>query len=326
MFLQLRIAARRSVSTPSNMGTARTGVTGRAGPLVVAADTALDGFALTGVEQVGKRSGKRTNTRLDRARMDRFGLRRGARFVLRGIAPLESVPAPSGTTVPTLATPGTAALRPRFASPVSARAAHGALKRTVDIVGAGAGLVLLSPLLASIALAVRFGPEGGSVLFGHTRIGCNGRPFRCWKFRTMVENGDEVLRRHLATNPAAQREWAETFKLRDDPRVTRLGHVMRKLSIDELPQLLNVVRGEMSLVGPRPVVASELDRYGRSAAHYLRSRPGLTGLWQVSGRNDVDYRRRVAFDRWYAANASLAMDAVILVRTVPVVCFARGSY
>lgn len=206
------------------------------------------------------------------------------------------------------------------------RRVAGVLKRALDIVGAGTGIVVLSPLFVSFALAVRFGPGGGRVLFGHTRIGRHGRPFRCWKFRTMVENGDEVLRRHLAASASARREWETTRKLRHDPRVTPLGLVMRKLSIDELPQLFNVLCGEMSLVGPRPVVADELERYGRSATYYLQSRPGLTGLWQISGRNDVDYRRRVAFDRWYVGHWSLATDVAIIARTVPVVCLARGSY
>ena len=173
--------------------------------------------------------------------------------------------------------PAPAGLRPGARGSMR-RLSVGAFKRGVDIAGAGLGLLVLSPLFASVALAVRFGPEGGRVFYGHPRIGRDGRTFRCWKFRTMVENGDEVLRRHLARETRQARlEWETTFKLKDDPRVTRLGVVMRKLSIDELPQLMNVVRGDMSLVGPRPVVAAELDQYGRSVAHYLQGAAGPHG-------------------------------------------------
>lgn len=199
-------------------------------------------------------------------------------------------------------------------------------KRTIDLGGATAGLLLLSPLFIMLALLVRFGPQGGPVLFGHTRVGRGGREFRCYKFRTMAVDGDRVLAAHLASNAAARREWDETLKLRHDPRVTTIGQVLRKLSLDELPQLINVLAGDMSLVGPRPVVRAELSRYGRSASYYLRSRPGLTGLWQVSGRNDVSYRKRVAYDRYYVENWSLTQDVAIIARTIPVVCFARGSY
>ena len=146
------------------------------------------------------------------------------------------------------------------------------------------------------------------------------------EFRTMVEDGDRVLQEHLASNPAARLEWETTRKLKNDPRVTPLGTVLRKLSLDELPQLINILMGDMSVVGPRPVVNDELNQYGRSAYHYLRSRPGLTGLWQISGRNDVSYRRRVAFDRYYVENWSFFQDLRIIFKTVPVVCTTRGSY
>ena len=209
----------------------------------------------------------------------------------------------------------------RMLSPVG-----GGLKRFVDVTGAACGLLVLSPMLLMIAAMVRWGPHGGPVLFGHTRIGLNGRPFRCWKFRTMATDGDALLAFHLAADPAARWEWENTRKLRSDPRVTPLGAVMRRLSIDELPQLFNVLRGDMSLVGPRPVVEDELNRYGRFADRYLRSRPGLTGLWQVSGRSDTSYRKRVACDRMYVERWSLGSDFAILVRTVGVVCSARGSY
>lgn len=201
----------------------------------------------------------------------------------------------------------------------------GMFKRFFDVVAALAGLVVLSPLLLMLALLVKCS-DGGRVFYGHRRIGRNGRVFRCLKFRTMVENGDEVLAAHLAKNPQDREEWAATRKLQSDPRVTRVGAVLRKLSLDELPQIFNILRGEMSFVGPRPVVGDELLMYGTAASFYLQSRPGLTGLWQVSGRNDVSYGTRVAFDRHYVENWSFVFDLKILIWTVPAVFSSRGSY
>lgn len=201
----------------------------------------------------------------------------------------------------------------------------GTAKRCFDVVSAALALVAFSPLFILISLLVKMS-DGGPVLYGHTRIGRGGRMFRCLKFRTMVANGDEVLAAHLRADSAAAAEWAATRKLKDDPRITRVGTVLRKLSIDELPQIINILLGDMSIVGPRPVVREELDHYGKSAIYYLRSRPGLTGLWQVSGRNDVSYDQRVAFDRHYVENWSLTQDIRIIVMTVPAVCMGRGSY
>lgn len=201
----------------------------------------------------------------------------------------------------------------------------GVFKRGFDVVGALAGIVVLSPLLLMLAALVKFS-DGGRVFYGHARVGRNGSVFRCWKFRTMVENGDEVLAAYLSANPQERQQWEAIRKLQNDPRVTRIGLVLRKLSLDELPQVLNILSGEMSFVGPRPVVEDELELYGASAACYLQSRPGLTGLWQVSGRNDVSYRKRVAFDRHYVENWSFAFDMKILARTVPAVFSSRGSY
>jgi exopolysaccharide production protein ExoY len=186
-------------------------------------------------------------------------------------------------------------------------------------------MAVLSPLFLMLVLLVKCS-DGGKVIYGHRRIGRNGRIFRCLKFRTMVENGDEVLAAHLARNPRDREEWAATRKLQNDPRVTRVGAVLRKLSLDELPQIFNILRGEMSFVGPRPVVRDELLLYGTAASFYLKSRPGLTGLWQVRGRNDVSYRTRVAFDRHYVENWSFAFDLKILIWTVPAVLSSRGSY
>jgi exopolysaccharide production protein ExoY len=201
----------------------------------------------------------------------------------------------------------------------------GVFKRFFDITAALAGIAVLSPLFLMLVLLVKCS-DGGSVIYGHRRIGRNGRVFRCLKFRTMVENGDAVLAAHLARNPQDREEWAATRKLQNDPRVTRVGAVLRKLSLDELPQIFNILRGEMSFVGPRPVVRDELLMYGTAAGFYLKSRPGLTGLWQVRGRNDVSYRTRVAFDRHYVENWSFAFDLKILIWTVPAVLSSRGSY
>lgn len=205
------------------------------------------------------------------------------------------------------------------ASPVG-----GVVKRSFDVVCAGLALICLAPLMLGFALAIRL-TSPGPALFGHVRVGHDGRLFKCWKFRTMVTNGPEILAAHLRDNPEARREWEATQKLRDDPRVTPLGRVLRALSIDELPQLLNILSGEMSIVGPRPVTEGELQRYGASATHYLRARPGLTGLWQISGRSDVSYERRVLMDRYYVANWSFASDVAIVAKTVPAVVMAKGS-
>jgi exopolysaccharide production protein ExoY len=201
----------------------------------------------------------------------------------------------------------------------------GTLKRSFDVTAALAAILFLSPLLILLALLVKFS-NGGSVLYAHLRVGRNGSSFRCLKFRTMVENGSEVLAQHLRRNPAALREWNATRKLQNDPRVTRVGAVLRRLSLDELPQLINVLRGEMSFVGPRPVVQDELEMYGSAVDCYLRARPGLTGLWQVSGRNDVSYEKRVNFDRYYVENWSFGFDLLIILKTLPAVILSRGSY
>jgi exopolysaccharide production protein ExoY len=201
----------------------------------------------------------------------------------------------------------------------------GAFKRGFDIAGAIAGIILLSPLLLMLAMLVKFSC-GGRVLYGHSRIGRNGNVFSCLKFRTMVENGDQVLAQHFARNPHLREEWMATRKLQNDPRVTEVGSILRKLSLDELPQIFNILRGDMSFVGPRPVVEDELELYGAAADYYLKSRPGLTGLWQISGRNDVSYRTRVAFDQHYVENWSFVFDLKILMLTFPAVLSSRGSY
>lgn len=207
----------------------------------------------------------------------------------------------------------------------SASAVGGTAKRWFDIVGAAASILLLLPLFCLVALAVKLW-DRGPVLYRHRRVGLNGAAFDCLKFRTMVVDADEALLRHLAANNDAAREWAESRKLKRDPRITPLGSGMRKTSIDELPQLLNILKGEMSFVGPRPIVAAEVSKYGACIDHYLRARPGLTGPWQVSGRNDVDYATRVALDRHYIEDWSFWRDLTIIAKTVRVVVTARGCY
>jgi len=168
--------------------------------------------------------------------------------------------------------------------------------------------------------------DPGPVLYGHVRIGKGGRSFRCLKFRSMVLDGDKVLSAHLAANPEAALEWEAVRKLKSDPRVTPLGRVLRKTSLDELPQLINVLKGEMSLVGPRPIVADEARHYGAAIRDYMAVRPGLTGLWQIGGRSDTSYAERVRLDQTYVQRRNLGLDLWILMRTVVVVLKGRGSY
>lgn len=204
------------------------------------------------------------------------------------------------------------------AASASSRPIGGIPKRVLDSLVASLALVVLSPLMLLVALLIRT-LEGGPIFISHPRIGYGGRTFRCYKFRTMVVDGDKVLERHLAENPQARRMWAEMRKLAVDPRVTPIGRLLRKSSLDELPQLWNVLRGEMSCVGPRPIVADELPKYGAQARHYLRTWPGLTGIWQVSGRSSTTYRQRVAMDTLYARRWSFWLDVWVLLMTIPAV-------
>ncbi|MBI2059302.1 MAG: undecaprenyl-phosphate galactose phosphotransferase WbaP [Nitrospirae bacterium] len=199
------------------------------------------------------------------------------------------------------------------------------LKRAFDLLLGYVMLLVLIPVLALVALLIRL-DSPGPIIYGHRRMGQNGRKFWCLKFRTMVERADQMLQDHLAQNPQAQREWDANFKLREDPRVTRLGGFLRKYSIDELPQLLNVLRGDMSLIGPRPIVEGEIPKYQADIDMYYKVRPGITGIWQVSGRNDVDYGERIKLDSWYVRNWSLWLDTVILLRTIRTVLGREGAY
>lgn len=198
------------------------------------------------------------------------------------------------------------------------------LKRTMDILGSLTIIILLSPILLYLYFSVK--KDGGNAIYGHPRIGRNGKTFKCLKFRSMVVNSKEVLEELLEKDPEARAEWEKDFKLKNDPRITKIGAFIRKTSLDELPQLFNVLKGEMSLVGPRPIVKEELERYQDDVDYYLMAKPGMTGLWQVSGRNDVDYDTRVYFDAWYVKNWSLWNDIAILFKTVNVVLNRDGAY
>ncbi len=202
---------------------------------------------------------------------------------------------------------------------------YGPVRRTTDIVIAGLAILFILPLLVSISLMVWL-QDGGAPIYAQERIGRGGRVFRCYKFRSMVVDSRARLERLLTESAAAREEWARDHKLRRDPRITPIGAFLRKSSLDELPQLFNVLGGTMSLVGPRPIVAAEVARYGRRIIHYYAVRPGITGLWQISGRNDVSYRRRVALDCAYVKHRSLMLDLRILTVTVPIVLMRRGSY
>jgi Undecaprenyl-phosphate galactose phosphotransferase WbaP len=199
------------------------------------------------------------------------------------------------------------------------------IKRGLDVLL----IVLASPLLlllvGVIALAIRLGSPG-PIFFSHRRIRRHGAFFSMWKFRTMCVNSNEVLEEHLNRDPSARAEWRKTHKLRDDPRVTRVGRILRRTSLDELPQLWNVLTGSMSLVGPRPIVAAEVEKYGEYFADYCLVKPGITGLWQVSGRSACSYPRRVQLDRRYAHQWSLGGDIKILVKTLPSVINQDGAY
>ncbi|MGC1303396.1 MAG: sugar transferase [Caulobacteraceae bacterium] len=197
--------------------------------------------------------------------------------------------------------------------------------RGLDITLAALMILFLAPLLLLLAVLVQL-QDGGPALFAQQRVGRGGRMFGCLKFRTMVIDADDRLAALLHANPSVRSEWETDHKLRVDPRVTPLGRFLRLSSLDELPQLFNVLRGEMSLVGPRPIVAAEVHRYRRFYAQYCSVAPGITGLWQISGRNDVDYKRRVVMDVAYVRRRSFALNCSIIAGTIPALLARRGAY
>lgn len=205
------------------------------------------------------------------------------------------------------------------------RISYRVVKRAIDLTIAAAILPFASVIGLVIAALVKISSPG-PVFFRHRRVGTGGRPFLLWKFRTMYYGSDHFLSVHLATDPDAHREWARHQKLRRDPRVTPIGRFLRRTHLDELPQLLNVIAGEMSLVGPRPVVEDELKRFGAGDGLYAAAKPGMTGLWQVSGRASLPYERRVALDVQYVATWSVLGDLRVLIRTFAALCDDRGVY
>jgi Undecaprenyl-phosphate galactose phosphotransferase WbaP len=198
-------------------------------------------------------------------------------------------------------------------------------KRALDVVLSAAALLILMPAITLLWIAVRL-TSRGPALYSHKRVGKGGVPFRAWKFRSMREDADSLLRHHLESDPLLRSEWERDHKLKNDPRVTAIGKFLRKTSLDELPQLWNVFSGDMTLVGPRPIVTAEIPRYGDALSYYLSVRPGITGLWQISGRNNTTYAERVCFDERYVKNWSLTLDLYILLRTVKTVLFGEGAY
>lgn len=213
------------------------------------------------------------------------------------------------------------------AKPRAAVAAHkiSFAARSMDVVVALCALLFFAPVMIAIALLVRLSSKG-PVFFRQTRLGRGGGHFTCYKFRTMFADAEQRLEAVLATCDRSSQEWFADQKLRADPRVIPMGRLLRKFSLDELPQLLNVLRGDMSIVGPRPIIPQEAWRYGRHIRHYQAVRPGLTGLWQISGRNLTTYRRRVACDTLYARSKCLTTDIRIMAKTIPVMVSARGAY
>jgi undecaprenyl-phosphate galactose phosphotransferase len=196
-------------------------------------------------------------------------------------------------------------------------------KRIFDLILTILGGLLISPILIILAIIVAI-DNRGRVIFAHRRVGIAGKHFNCYKFQTMKQNFD--LQKYLDENPDAKKEWEETFKLTNDPRVTKLGAILRKTSLDELPQLFNVLTGEMSLVGPRPIVDAEINRYGKFIREYFMVPPGITGFWQVSGRSDTTYEERVEMDTWYVRNWSVWIDILYLFKTIKAVTSGKGAY
>lgn len=243
----------------------------------------------------------------------------------------------AATAAPATATPAAPRTAPRRVAAYAGAAASPATRtaprhrpwcdgaiRLFDILGALAGLILAAPALAVLALLIV--RDGGPAVFAQIRVGRGGRGFRCFKLRSMASDAEQRLNALLEADPAAAAEWARSRKLKNDPRITRLGHFIRKTSLDELPQLWNVLKGDMSLVGPRPVVPDEIGMYGAAAADYMAVRPGLTGLWQVSGRSDCDYATRIALDTEWTHSRSLTRYLSIVLRTVPAVLAKQGAY
>ncbi|MBA2369630.1 MAG: sugar transferase [Candidatus Protochlamydia sp.] len=204
---------------------------------------------------------------------------------------------------------------------------HIPLKRIFDIFFSILFLCLGLPLFLCIALLI-VATSPGKVIYSHERIGRGGKPFRCYKFRSMYRDADTRLKELLLFNPCLRKEWESSYKLKNDPRITRVGSFLRKTSLDELPQFWNVLKGDLSIVGPRPVIKAEMEQHlGIKAYKILSIRPGLTGLWQVSGRSDIQcYEKRIELDEYYVDNRSIGLDLKLIVKTIPVMLFSKGAY
>ncbi len=202
---------------------------------------------------------------------------------------------------------------------------HTCLKRPCDIIFSLLLLICTSPIFIIVAILIKAASPSGSVFYRHQRIGRNHQPFTCWKFRTMLPDADKKLAQYLETNPAMKEEFERDFKLKKDPRILPvLGHFLRFTSLDELPQIFNVLRGDMSMIGPRPITQAELPRYGEYVDTLLSVRPGITGLWQVSGRNDVSYNKRVELDMYYITHVNFFFDLQIALKTILVILLHKG--
>lgn len=213
-----------------------------------------------------------------------------------------------------------------FTQPFECVVNHNFLKRTFDIIFSSLVLIIASPMLLLIAVAIRFFSKG-KVVYAHERIGRGGKSFRCLKFRTMYADADQRLIDILANNPDMRKEWEQNHKLKNDPRVTPIGKFLRKTSLDEFPQFFNVLRGDLSVVGPRPVVRSEIQKHiGAKASTILSVRPGITGLWQVSGRSDTSYTTRIQLDEKYIQEQSFLLDLKLICKTVPCMLWSKGAY
>ncbi len=209
----------------------------------------------------------------------------------------------------------------------SRKALQKTAKRAMDIVGAGVALLLFSPVFLVLMLLLKLEARDRTLFYGGKRLGRNGQEFKCWKFQTMSPNADHVLETYLKSRPEEKAHWEQYRKLQHDPRVTgRVAQFIRKASLDELPQLWNVLRGDMSLVGPRPILANEVSPYGKNITDYYSVTPGITGYWQVNGRNNVTFARRVLLESWYVKNWSLWLDIVILFKTIPALLNRSGAY
>ncbi|WBW98656.1 sugar transferase [Oceanirhabdus sp. W0125-5] len=195
------------------------------------------------------------------------------------------------------------------------------IKRVIDIIGALAGLIVLSPVFLIIGISIKVGSKG-KVIFGHTRLGMNGKPIKVYKFRSMYENAKEMMENFT---PEQKEEFEKNFKLENDPRITKIGKFLRESSLDELPQLINILKGDMTIVGPRPIVEREIEKYGVYGDKFLSAKPGLTGLWQVSGRSDTTYEERVLLDMEYIDKRTVLGDIVIILKTVGVVFNRIGA-